>query len=381
MPSLAQELIEAIIDQADDETTLKSFSITAHRFVVPSQRLIFRSVIIGPAPGLYGALQTRLIASPHLALYIHELQVNLVGSHGAAVAYILRSIPNLRRLDFRSSDLSWNATTHDVHGVIDALVTLIAQPSLCYLAIIDAWQIPPSFILYAVSSVSFFLILRFDLGVDKASPIAIPEFPHDFRASLTHLVAEKEYPSGGPRLVDVLLRRPAALASLEFMGLEILKPQPLLLAVSPTLQYLRIADDSGSDLPDDSPQNLPALSPHLRKLELTVVLFDGIAMPAHLASVFAKIAEDLPSMEVIVLHCHIAQHAPPQHTLPPSVPFLPSELHFPRLREVQCVLRDHHKWKRLRTALEETIPALRGLTTWLAHADTLTVRQTAPFKS
>ncbi|KAJ7239138.1 hypothetical protein C8J57DRAFT_1478503 [Mycena rebaudengoi] len=187
MPSLAQELIEAIIDRADDETTLKSFSITAHRFVVPSQRLIFRSVIIGPAPGLYGALQTRLIASPHLALYIHELQVNLVGSHGAAVAYILRSIPNLRRLDFRSSDLSWNATTHDVHSVIDALVTLIAQPSLCYLAIIDAWQIPPSFIL-------------FDLGVGKASPIAIPEPPHDFRASLTHLVAEKEYPSGGPRL-------------------------------------------------------------------------------------------------------------------------------------------------------------------------------------
>jgi hypothetical protein len=38
--------------------------------------------------------------------------------------------------------------------------------------------------------------------------------------------------------------------------------------------------------------------------------------------------------------------------------------HFPRLREVQCVVRDPLVGQRLCAALEETVPALQGLTNW-----------------
>jgi hypothetical protein len=119
--------------------------------------------------------------------------------------------------------------------VIEALETLITQPSLRHLTISGAYDdITPSFILRTVSSLSFFSIDSFDLDVDGASLISVPEFPNEFRASLTHLVVRREL-SEGPTLADVLLSAPAFLAHLERLYVEIGEPQRLLLAVAPSL--------------------------------------------------------------------------------------------------------------------------------------------------
>ncbi|KAJ7245248.1 hypothetical protein C8J57DRAFT_1476496 [Mycena rebaudengoi] len=358
MPWLPQELIETIIDQADDQTTLKSFSITAHRFISPSQRSIFRSLELGQQPGSYEALQARLVASPHLASYIYDLSIDgpNTDAEKSAAAFILRSLPELRSLVFFCSHLGWHDTTNEM---VDALEALISQPYLRSFTISNAWDITTSFISRAVASVTFFSISGFNVVVDEASLVPVPEYPSDFHASLKHLVARDEY-LGGPRLADVLLSAPASLAHLERLHVNIREPQRLLLAVATTLQHLRIED---ADVPEDSPKILPPPSPHLRRLEFSVVILDGSAMPAHLPSVFAKIAEDLPSVEVIVLNCWTSSF-PQNPLLPLPTPLPPSAWHFRRLREVQCVVRDPLVGQRLCAALEETIPALQGLTNW-----------------
>jgi hypothetical protein len=95
--------------------------------------------------------------------------------------------------------------------------------------------------------------------------------------------------------------------------------------------------------------------PHLYTLEIEVGLPDRGVVPARLHSILAKIAEALPSVEVIVLHCWISSRAPEQAALPG-----PSALHFPQLRAVQCEL-SRHDFGHFCTALEEAIPALLGL--------------------
>ncbi|KAJ7245254.1 hypothetical protein C8J57DRAFT_1362599, partial [Mycena rebaudengoi] len=142
--------------------------------------------------------------------------------------------------------------------MVDALEALIAQPSLRSFTISNAWDITTSFILRAVASVTFFSINGFNVVVDEASLVPVPEFPGDFHASLKHLVVryETRFP-GGPRLADVLLSAPASLVHLERLHVNIQEPQRLLLAVATTLQHLRI-DDATSYAP---PAFRMALSP------------------------------------------------------------------------------------------------------------------------
>ncbi|KAJ7272198.1 hypothetical protein C8J57DRAFT_1599239, partial [Mycena rebaudengoi] len=318
MPWLPQELIEAIIGHADDQTTLKSFSITAHRFIGPSQRSIFRSLELGQQPGSYEALQARLVASPHLSSYIHDLSIDgpKADEEKSAAAFILRSLPDLRSLDFFCSHLGWHDTTKEM---VHALQALMVQPSLRSFTISSAWDITTSFISRAVASVTFFPITNFNVVIDEASAVPVPEFPGDFHASLKDLVVryETRFP-GGPGLADVLLSAPASLAHLERLHVNIREPQRLLLAVATTLQHLRIED---ADVLEDSPKILPPPSPHLHTLEFAIVILDGSTMPAHLPSVFAKIVEDLPSVEVIVLDCWTSSVT--QNPLPPLPTPLP----------------------------------------------------------
>ncbi|KAJ7289560.1 hypothetical protein C8J57DRAFT_433118 [Mycena rebaudengoi] len=345
MSELPQELIDAIIGQVDNETSLKSCSIAARHFVSPSQQAIFRS--LAPSRDQCEALQARLVASPHLAPYIQELAIFFPREDGEkrAVLFILHSLPNLRTLDFGSR--LWS------QQVIEALETLIAQPSLRHLTIYGAYDITPSFILRTVSSVSFFSIALFNLDADEASLISVPEFPVEFRAPLTHLVVRREY-SEGPTLADVLLSAPASLVNLERLYVEIGEPQRLLLAVAPTLQYLRIQDVNVSS---NSPVILPPPPPHLHTLEITIVISDDGTAPSHLPSVFGILADNLPNLEVIVLHCQISPD-------PPDPPSPPLTRQFPRLREVRCMIAGPLYGDRCCAALEETIPALQGLTNW-----------------
>jgi hypothetical protein len=131
-----------------------------------------------------------------------------------------------------------------------------------------------------------------------------------------NLVASVEYDSG---FTELLLSAPAAVAHLESLHLNIRTPQGLLLALSPTLRHLRINDGISShplspqltshmyfvvvNVLDDDPLDLPPPSPHLRTLELGIAFREVGPLPMHLVSVFAKIAEDYPCLELVVLHC------------------------------------------------------------------------------
>ncbi|KAJ7290686.1 hypothetical protein C8J57DRAFT_1705934 [Mycena rebaudengoi] len=356
MPPLPPELLDVIVDQVDDPLALQSCSLAARRLVTPSQRALFRSVRVQVYPqgvrSPHEALQARLVASPHLALFIHELEIYLLPTDAIkyAVAFTLRSLPNLTSLDIAGNNqIIWE---NRVDGIVDSLENLISQASLQRLAMSNIRNITASFLLRSVTSVSFLSVHMCKLNAADASPSSVLELPVDIDASLTSLAVREEFP-GVTNVADVLLRAPACLTRLERLHVQFESPQRFLLAVPPSLQHLRIDDVLISR---NSPHILPPSYPMLRTLELSVVLLQGGNVPALLPAVFAKLAEDLPSVEVIVLHCW--RSADRQYR-----PLAPSTLHFPRLREVRCALGHPSEAQRLCAALQETIPALRGLVT------------------
>jgi hypothetical protein len=95
-------------------------------------------------------------------------------------------------------------------------------------------------------------------------------------------------------------------------------------------------------------------------LEITIVIPDDGTAPAHLPSVFGKLVDNLPNLEVIVLHCQTSSDP----AGPPSPPFT---LQIPRLREVRCIIEGFLNGAHICAVLEEMMPALKGLTTWQWH--------------
>ncbi|KAJ7203979.1 hypothetical protein C8J57DRAFT_1619970 [Mycena rebaudengoi] len=302
--------------------------------LVDAIRALFRSVrLLGYSSvrSLHEALKTRLVESPHIASYIHELEIYVLPSDASkyAVAVILSSLPNLRSLVIDGSSLIWGDRTH---GIVDALEKLISQKSLQCLTISGIRNISASFVLRAASSVSVFSIRR--CNTNAGDPV--PELPVYFDASLTYLIVRDEL-LGGPDIADleapacvadVLLEAPACLARLERLHVQVKSAKRLLLAAPPLLRYLRIEEVL---LFTDAPRMLSPFLPMLRTLEVNAVIPNGCyRVPDHFPSVFAKIAENLPSVEVIVLHCWgspIFSSAAPLPTHP-TFP-MPRILHFP----------------------------------------------------
>ncbi|KAJ7290523.1 hypothetical protein C8J57DRAFT_1705863 [Mycena rebaudengoi] len=86
-----------------------------------------------------------------------------------------------------TDDLKYSVVDR-THGITDTLENLIAQPPLRHFTVRRALNIPASFILRVVSSVSSFSIIWFNLSTGEASLGFNAEVPVDSHVSLTSLI-------------------------------------------------------------------------------------------------------------------------------------------------------------------------------------------------
>ncbi|KAJ7819740.1 hypothetical protein B0H13DRAFT_2452622 [Mycena leptocephala] len=93
---IPQEIIDSILGEVDDVGSLKSCALVAPEFCQPSQRILLRSLTVESGykdsdPSNYTAVFRLLSESPHIAVYIRELTIQLPVGHTA-----LQDIETLR---------------------------------------------------------------------------------------------------------------------------------------------------------------------------------------------------------------------------------------------------------------------------------------------
>ncbi|KAJ7259246.1 hypothetical protein C8J57DRAFT_1339859 [Mycena rebaudengoi] len=113
MASLPQELVNSIVDQLDDYSSLTSCTLVSTSFVAPAQQAIFKSLCIHTELSLRHptplAASDSLAAFPHLATYIRLLQFDLshLESEVQALESIFLAVRNLERLIISGSGMQW----------------------------------------------------------------------------------------------------------------------------------------------------------------------------------------------------------------------------------------------------------------------------------
>ncbi|KAJ7617573.1 hypothetical protein B0H17DRAFT_1340972 [Mycena rosella] len=161
MPALAQELIDAIIDEvgakkwADpkDYATLTRCSLTARAFVARSQRCLFQSLTLNTRTANH--LSSALAGSPHLASYVCDLHLDLPFANTSVhnpLALLLPHLTRVRRL-VKSSEFDerwhWDEFPANFRS---ALVALFSLPSLRCVGLHDCMGVPSSIIRHALLS-------------------------------------------------------------------------------------------------------------------------------------------------------------------------------------------------------------------------------------
>ncbi|KAJ7634527.1 hypothetical protein FB45DRAFT_1141631 [Roridomyces roridus] len=273
MIDLPQELLDAVIDQVDDRPTLHSCALVSHAFLAPSQRNIFHSLYIGrrrvgSAPGRLRAAGPFFTDSPHLALYVRNVTIDMPGTPQQLAA--------------------WTTVLSMLQGVLGS-----GQGSLIAAAT-------------AVPIVSFFRVdvpqIRGDLEDEcKEGP------------RLRHLMLTY---SG---LCELLLRPrdPSFMSRVERLELRVDafsrgSDERLLAACAPTLTHLTL--DAGALT---QPLNIPHL-PLVRVLKFKVFVDHLRCLSEHFPATFARLAAALPLVE----HIHLSFIVEP---LFPEVPWPAAE--------------------------------------------------------
>ncbi|KAJ7078044.1 hypothetical protein B0H15DRAFT_933870 [Mycena belliarum] len=155
MVALAQELIDAIIDQVGarnwdgpmDYATLAACSLAAHAFRATSQRYLFHSVTVKDDRAA-GLLQL-FTGSPHLALHVRDIHLNIKTGLDSQtcpeLATLLRLFREVQRLTFDPSPRPWRWNRYTV-DLRDALLSLFSQPTLRSAAVLNCYNVPSSIV-------------------------------------------------------------------------------------------------------------------------------------------------------------------------------------------------------------------------------------------
>ncbi|KAJ7652512.1 hypothetical protein DFH06DRAFT_1134495 [Mycena polygramma] len=106
MATLPQELIDAIVDEVGDNSSLKTCSLVGNAFRQPSQRILLHSLTLGEYDKPFTVALAFLRESPHIAPYITRLHCTLPTVDTApgeiqALSAILLILRNVRYCQFR----------------------------------------------------------------------------------------------------------------------------------------------------------------------------------------------------------------------------------------------------------------------------------------
>ncbi|KAJ7871184.1 hypothetical protein B0H14DRAFT_223914 [Mycena olivaceomarginata] len=152
---LPQELIELILSYLDVKSVL-ACALLSSSLVAPSQRLIFRKLVIRiPHPDSPDSdTEASFAAASHISRYVRDLKVHLnseaesFASHNGMLASILPSFHHLQGLSIKGR-FGWNDMTLPLQSAIHNLMTSTNLRSLKLNRIFD---VPPSIIVQALTS-------------------------------------------------------------------------------------------------------------------------------------------------------------------------------------------------------------------------------------
>ena len=141
MPRLPQELIVVIINQVDDQKTLKACSLVASSFVYLSQTLLFHTIdldipIRTPRKKAYTRFLRLLTLHPHLGTYVRSLRLGDDSEdlrfsrswivHAKSLPQLFRLLPRLESfsLTFNSDEMNWKSIPADISSAFGRLFCL-----------------------------------------------------------------------------------------------------------------------------------------------------------------------------------------------------------------------------------------------------------------
>ncbi|KAJ7871140.1 hypothetical protein B0H14DRAFT_223718 [Mycena olivaceomarginata] len=201
---LPQELIELIFDDLDVEN-LRACALVSSSLVVPSQRLIFRSLVIrlhsdSPPRFSVSVAEAFFAVASHIPRYVRDLTVHLdpleaesFAPQSNLLAIYSPLIPPPRVFEFNGplilGLLGWDDVTLPLQSAIHNLMTSTNLWSLNLHGIID---VPPSFIVLALSSYTKFGL--HNIRVDP-SESHVPDRPATLRTEQSPCVTSKGLPS------------------------------------------------------------------------------------------------------------------------------------------------------------------------------------------
>ncbi|KAJ7079294.1 hypothetical protein B0H15DRAFT_954149 [Mycena belliarum] len=353
MSILPQELLDAILDRVNDEDALKQCSLAAKSLLIPSQRVLFRSLYLytsdnttwqHPSSTCEHA-QALFVTSPHLAKYIRTLTLCLVRNPTedfAQAEYVLAKAVLVSRLAIHGSvdNFRWDSMSP---AFISALLEAVQRPTVQCFHLKRIIGVPSSLMFYAASTFRVFSVERIEiLQADEDSvllrqppPNRLEELllPAAFRSeaactflldlnargALQHLrrVAWRIYGHANPHW-ESWLHQARLLPSLSRVELWF------------TLQFPRI--------------DLPAF-PHMRTLELKCRM-DSAALPASIQGIIARLPATAPRLCVLVLSLRVAGRRNGLHRwssdVAPLAPFGSADYarQLPALCRVHCCLKD-----------------------------------------
>ncbi|KAK7063558.1 hypothetical protein R3P38DRAFT_2674669, partial [Favolaschia claudopus] len=349
LSQLPPELAEIILSHLDSDW-LRATALASSSLLAPSQRWLFRSLVI-PYANILKA-NSLFTVSRHLLGYVHELQVELEASLTAqnhVLAALLPSLHNLTCLSVKGRTAEWNDLTPPLQA---AFYDLLSSGRLHSLNLVAVVEIPLSFLILALSSVK-------KLGIYSVTVEATDsELPSATSALQTEdlTVRAVQQSEIQPLLTFIMQSINVGGVTVEcFRRLALgmnrtIKSQSLLLivATSRSLRYLQLrCGVFQTSLP------LPLL-PILQELELKFYLGYNVGLPQNLYTAIAALPTTAPSIEVLRLTFH------------GSLPELEDLVHdrsgpmtlfdgtcayrecLPRLRKVHC-----HGWKEVETSSRE----------------------------
>ncbi|KAJ7654292.1 hypothetical protein B0H17DRAFT_1214387 [Mycena rosella] len=310
MATVPHELIAAIVDELeDDRESLKACSMVATAFCPPSQRHLFRSMwlhranwqfytVAQQAPhrgtsipsGTIRRVSSLLSESPHLAIYVRDLTIDLPDSadEDVPLEQILQAVLNLERFVISGLFVRWGDLPLPLAS---AILDIFARPALERLHLLNMQGVPAPAVLRVLSfvrvlSIDHTTFAEEDEGSSESAwPLSAPR--------LHHLILSTSIP---PTYALMLSPRAPRLTHLKKVLLRVdISARPhaerLLSSIADTLEELEL--DCG-DL--SSPLHLPNL-PNLRSLTLRI--FRGLAR--HLPNGFAQTLSALPRIAALTL--------------------------------------------------------------------------------
>ncbi|KAJ7469248.1 hypothetical protein FB451DRAFT_1256193 [Mycena latifolia] len=270
MPVLPQELLDAIVGDVDDVTTLKSCSLVGTMLCKTSQCILLRSLTVLSTGGKnYTKARGLLEDSPHIAGYITRLKIQIPRRDDdiESLQQVLHKLVNVRRciLDGVLDDFVWDDITPPFAS---SLLNFIERQPLHELHLDGIEELPMAVFLRLVAAAP---ILSFYFVSVKADEDLLPISPHPLAIEHLILATRSEdictiFACPDSRLDVMSLRRLSIMA-------HYTHAEAFIRGASLTLQSLRLyCDVPGKPLA----LSLPSL-PILHSLELVLDFADHAA--------------------------------------------------------------------------------------------------------